>query len=330
MRVNQVLLHELVLELDLPAGHYAVFGDAALAAHDLMSADQIELLVTPELFDELRQRGWTVIDRPDGEILRTDGVTARTATGAPHHLSTRHMIATAKRVAGPPVVDLAMLREHLAAQALSDATLLRLRLIDRQLGFGVGPRTGAPTTSRRSTGGWAHVAGVLRAPASTFAADRGSSVWTTAYAVACLTVLLSTLADVSHGAPGYSVVRVPIVAGIALLMQRLITGVARRVCGGHPEQGGPTASQAAIVTSLTTVPVAAVDLLPVPLLTLAVAVAMLVADLWLIGLLYSAAFDCSVGRGVVGEIVGIAVAFAAVFAVVFALAFGLSGCAVLE
>jgi hypothetical protein len=327
MRVNQILLYELVVELDLPDGQYAVFGDAALAAHDLMSADEIDLLVTPELFDELRERGWTAIHPLDGAVLRSDGVTARKATGAPHHLSTRHMIATANRVGGLPVVDLAMLREHVAAQPVSDATLLRLRLIDRELGVVVGSRVGDSTTRSRSTSGWAHVGGVLRAPSSTFEADRGSSLWATAYAVGCVAVLLSTLADVVHGAPSYVVVRTPITAGVALLMQRLITGVARRVCGGYPELAGPTASQAAIVTSLTTVPVAVVDVLPVPLLTLAVAVAMLAADFWLIGLLYSAAFDCSVGRGVVGEIVGVVFAFAVVFAVVFLLAVGLGGCA---
>jgi hypothetical protein len=321
MRVNQVLLHALVLELDLPDGQYAVFGDAALAAHELMAADEIELLVTPELFEELGERGWPSVGLPDGEVLRSEGVTARKATGAPHSLSTRHMIATAHRMGGLPVVDLALLREHVAAQALSDATSLRLRLIDRALGVGVGAPVG------RSTGGWGYLAGVLRAPSSTFGAARSVSLWGLAYGLACIAVFLSTLADVVHGAPAYAFVRTPIAAGIALLMQRLITGVARRVCGGYSELGPPTASQAAIVTSLTTLPVALVDLLPIPLLTLAVAVAMLVADFWLIGLLYSAAFDCSVGRGIVGEIVGIIVTVALGFAVVFAVAFGLSGCA---
>jgi hypothetical protein len=327
MRVNQILLHELVLELDLPDGHYAVFGDAALAAHDLMSADEIDLIVTPELFDELRERGWTAADGRDGEILRSDGVAARKATGAPHHLSTRHMIAMANRVGGLPVVDLAMVREHVAAEAFTDATSMRLRLIDRELG--IGPGAGDPTSRGRSTGGWGHVHGILKAPTSTFEADRGSSLWGTAYAVACVAVLLSTLADIAHGAPVYSVVRTPVAAGIALLLQRIITGVARRICGGYPELGGPTASQAAIVTSLTTISVAAVDLLPVALLTVAVAVAMLVVEFWLIGLLYSVAFECSFGRGVAGEIVGVVVAFAMIFAGAVTVGYLLNGCAVL-
>jgi hypothetical protein len=279
--------------------------------------------VTAELFDELRERGWTVADTTGGEILRADGVTARKATGAPH-LSTRHMIATATQIAGVPVVDLALLREHLALRALSDATSLRLRLIDRELGAGVGD--GDPRSRTRSTGGWTYLVGLLRAPAPTFEADRGLSLWPTAYAAACVATLLSLLADVANGAPAYVVVRTPILAGIALLLQRIITGVARWVCGGDPEMGRPTASQAAIVTSLTTIPAAAVDLLSVPLLTLVVAVAMLVADFWLIGLLYRAAFDCSVGRGVVGEIVGVIVAFAVVVAVAFSVSFLFNGC----
>lgn len=117
-------------------------------------------------------------------------------------------------------------------------------------------------------------------------------------------------------------------AGLSLLAQRGITGIARRVCGGGSGVSSATASQAAIVMNATTVPALAIGLLlpeSLPSVVFAtvlitLVVASLVVAFWLVGQLYSAAFGCSVRRGVVGEFVGLATLVLATFAAFFALA----------
>jgi hypothetical protein len=174
---------------------------------------------------------------------------------------------------------------------------------------------------RRSESGWAHLTGVLRSPSRTYAADVAASFWGVAFVVACVCTFLAFLIDVRAGEPAYTLARTPVWAGLSLLAQRGITGVARRVCWGDPDISGATTSQAAIVMNVTPIPSLAICLLlptstPAAALTVlvgALGLGTLVVALWLVGKLYSAAFDCSVGRGVAGEIAGIATVLAAVF-----------------
>jgi len=315
MYVEQLPLHERISALDLPTGSYALAGDAALAAYGLLEAGRIDLIVSPAVFRGLPERGWTALPGTDGNVLTCGDVTARTRLHNLSHLSAIDFISDVDQVAGLPVLKVRWLRQSVAASGSSDAVLWRLGLIDQTLGAAASQpgfaRPVAQPTRPRSRTTWAYLRGVLTEPGQTFYADRGVGMWGAAYGLTWVTCFISMLFDLGNGwtNPVQLIFGPPIAAGFILLVRRGITGVARRVCGGDPGISSSTASQAAIVATLTAAPVAAIDLLPVPLiwisvLTLVAAAFALFIGFWLIGLLYSAAFDCSLARGVLGEIAG--------------------------
>lgn len=47
-----------IRQLDLPAGEYVVLGSGVLAALGIRDIADIDLLVSPRLFNQLRERGW--------------------------------------------------------------------------------------------------------------------------------------------------------------------------------------------------------------------------------------------------------------------------------
>lgn len=49
-----------VKSLNLPLGQYVVVGGGVLAAHGIRDFKAIDILITEELFDELKKNGWTV------------------------------------------------------------------------------------------------------------------------------------------------------------------------------------------------------------------------------------------------------------------------------
>jgi hypothetical protein len=135
MPADQMLLRERLTALDLPIGQYAVYGDAALAAHGLITADRIDLLVTSRLFEELRDRGWTVLPGTNGQVLVADDVSASRRARWTSHLSAIDMVGDVDQVSGLPVVKLPILRKHIAAQGASYAVIWRLSLIDHAIGM---------------------------------------------------------------------------------------------------------------------------------------------------------------------------------------------------
>ncbi len=327
MHVDQMPLPERISALNFPAGHYALIGDSALAAHGLLDVHWIDLIVSPALFRSLPERGWAALPGSDGRVMTSGSATARSDLPNLSDRSAIDLIGDVDQVAGLPVVKLPILRQSVAAEGRSEDVHWRLSGIDQVLRRTM-PEAKSPTRPRSSSG-VAHLRGVLTAPVRTYVADRGRSFWGVAFVVGCVSTFLTTLIDVQAGEPGYVVLRTPVWAGISLLAQRGITGIARRVCGGRPDISSATASQAAIVMNGTTIPALAIGLLlpeSLPsLVFVAVMVILILATLvvafWLVGQLYSAAFGCSVGRGVVGELVG----FATLVLVIFATLFVISG-----
>lgn len=47
-----------VKELNLPHGQYVVFGSGPLAVHGIRETNDIDLLVTTELYNQLKEEGW--------------------------------------------------------------------------------------------------------------------------------------------------------------------------------------------------------------------------------------------------------------------------------
>jgi len=196
MPVDQALLRERLAAHDLPMDQYAVYGDAALAARGLIAADRIDLIVTPSLFDELRERGWTVLPGTNGHVLVTGDLVASQRTRWTSHLSTIDMVGDVDQVSGLPVVKLRILRKHIAAQGPSDAVIWRLNLIDQALGV----RTAAgPGGTRLLSGtGGAHPIGIVTAPApppSVVPTKRPSTLT----AAGVITIVMSSIALFGFG-----------------------------------------------------------------------------------------------------------------------------------
>src|SRR3990167_4573208 len=52
-----------VRSLNLPKGSYVVFGSCPMAFAGIREANDIDLLVSPEVFEELKQAGWQKVDK---------------------------------------------------------------------------------------------------------------------------------------------------------------------------------------------------------------------------------------------------------------------------
>ena len=63
---KQEIIHK-VKALELPKGSYIVFGSCPLAAVGIREAQDIDLLVTPELFAKLQKAGWQEVDKGPGD-----------------------------------------------------------------------------------------------------------------------------------------------------------------------------------------------------------------------------------------------------------------------
>lgn len=74
---------ERIRRLELPQKEYVVVGSGALAVRDIRPAGDIDLIVTPQLFEVLKSRGWEELqwDKPgmEGKIwLKNDQAEAVT------------------------------------------------------------------------------------------------------------------------------------------------------------------------------------------------------------------------------------------------------------
>ncbi|MES2060152.1 MAG: hypothetical protein V4438_03915, partial [Patescibacteria group bacterium] len=68
-------IFDAVKKLNLPLGKYAVVGGGVLAAHGLRQYNDVDFVVTPELYEELKQDGWE--NAPDKEgVVQKDNCEA--------------------------------------------------------------------------------------------------------------------------------------------------------------------------------------------------------------------------------------------------------------
>lgn len=62
-----------VKELNLPLGQYLVVGSGVMSAHGIRAHNDIDLLVTEELYQDLKKQGWEVVQvKPGLEVVRKD------------------------------------------------------------------------------------------------------------------------------------------------------------------------------------------------------------------------------------------------------------------
>lgn len=62
-----------VKALNLPLGQYVVVGSGAMSVHGIRPHKDIDLLVTPELYDELKRRGWQEEEKKPGFFVVHQG-----------------------------------------------------------------------------------------------------------------------------------------------------------------------------------------------------------------------------------------------------------------
>jgi predicted nucleotidyltransferase len=60
-------IFEKVRELNLPIGEYVVVGSGIMEALGIKKANDVDLVVTPDLFKKLAENGWKSHARPNGE-----------------------------------------------------------------------------------------------------------------------------------------------------------------------------------------------------------------------------------------------------------------------
>ncbi len=70
---------EKIKKLNFPSGQFIVVGGAVLAAHGIRGTEDLDLLVSPELFEKCKQEGWelnlwTKMGKKGKDWLKKDGV----------------------------------------------------------------------------------------------------------------------------------------------------------------------------------------------------------------------------------------------------------------
>ena len=53
-------IFQRVKELNFPSGHYVVVGGGVMEAHGLRTAGDLDIVANPQLFVELKERGWEI------------------------------------------------------------------------------------------------------------------------------------------------------------------------------------------------------------------------------------------------------------------------------
>lgn len=67
-------IFEEVKKLNLPLGSYVVFGSGPMVVHGLREPKDIDLLVTPEIYDKLKTEGWEEKEMRSGSSVLSNGV----------------------------------------------------------------------------------------------------------------------------------------------------------------------------------------------------------------------------------------------------------------
>ena len=126
-----------VTALNFPKGSYVVFGSGPLALHGVREANDIDLLVSKELFAELKKAGWQLIDKGlnDNPLVRDVFEAHTNWSFSPYNPTLEHLLANAMVMDGIPFASLEEVRKwkiasggskHLHDVSLIDAYLKKL------------------------------------------------------------------------------------------------------------------------------------------------------------------------------------------------------------
>lgn len=307
MSIDRRQLLDAVRALDLPAGEYAVFGSGPLVVRELRTGQDIDLLVTAELYERMRADGWQVRDHDDGGETLTwgDFDVMRTLEFPAYRGDVPALIAGAELIDGVPFVSLDDLRTFKTAYG-RPKDHVDVDLIDQAQ---LAERDRAPTAAQV-----AHARAVLadhderRQPPT-----RSTSRWGAAYLVLLAAALLLCVSAPLHGRSAAWMLFAPVAAGIALGLAAIAGRLAYAVATRGSGDGDPAAvaSRTGVVFGLCSLPDGVVTLFAgdgpartyVWLVTVPV-------TLGLLGLLYARSLEVPYGRGVLAAVAGYAGAFA--------------------
>lgn len=131
MTVDEIVSR--VKELKLPLNSYAVFGSCPLAAAGIREANDIDMLVSEEVFADLKKAGWKLVYKgPKDEPVVHDIFEAHSNWDfSPYSPSLKQLLSTATIVDGVPFASLQEVRKwkavsgpkHLPDIALIDSYL---------------------------------------------------------------------------------------------------------------------------------------------------------------------------------------------------------------
>ena len=101
-------IFQKVKSLDFSINKYAVFGGGVLEALNIRKNGDIDLVVTQDIYAELKQKGWREITRPDGtkSIKENNFDIATNFNCGGYKASTKYLLKKSTVIRGVPFVKL--------------------------------------------------------------------------------------------------------------------------------------------------------------------------------------------------------------------------------
>ena len=120
--------------LSLPRGSYIVFGSCPMALAGIRQANDIDLFVSPEVYEKLRAAGWQELHKsPNDHPLIHDVFEAHDNWNfSSYNPTLEHLLESANMVDGIPFASLEEVRKWKVATA-RPKDLADIRLIDKYL-----------------------------------------------------------------------------------------------------------------------------------------------------------------------------------------------------
>ncbi len=120
-----------VRELNLPQGLYIVFGSAPLAIRGIRDANDIDLLVSEEVFNSLRSAGWKQIEKgpSDKPLVKGDYEAHQNWNFSSYKPTLKHLLQSAELEEGIPFASLDEVRKWKFASG-RPKDLIDIELID--------------------------------------------------------------------------------------------------------------------------------------------------------------------------------------------------------
>lgn len=109
--INNDVLFQKVRDLQLPIGKYALFGSAALGIRNLKQCRDIDIIVTENVWDEFKNRGWEMRIMPHGSQYLCKDEMEMWKDWFPGKWDITRLIREAEIIDGLPFVKLASVLE---------------------------------------------------------------------------------------------------------------------------------------------------------------------------------------------------------------------------